>query len=232
METSKLHPFWYLTFVPKFKAGFETGDLSEFDGYVDGYPDTKIPTVVTAPAPVHHGVYSCKFEKIMPHDSQLYKNLSGYTELYYQGAFRFQQLTSYDPFMLVLLTLGSWGDEQHGMGIRRDSALFGDTDPRFFGYYLDHLGFFHYYNSSKLAQLNTWYVCQLGGKQHATEGFLKVWVDKTQLIEVLNVDSYDWDFSSHDVGLMILQGHGTETNILHGDCVVLNDDYIPLDPFS
>ena len=217
-------------FVPLFSSGFETGDLTEWDGYTDSYPDTRIPTVVSDQK--HHGEYSCYFRKVVPYDSPIYKNLAGYTELYFAGQIRFTQISSVEPLQLVLFCLGMWGDEQLGMGVIRSLAEFGDSDPRFFGYYTDGLGYRNYSYTTIKPSLDTWYFLQLGGRQHATEGFLKVWINQSLEVELLNIDASGFDFSRHQTGIMMLTSIADTDNILHGDCYALNDTYIPTDPFA
>jgi len=207
------------------KSGFETGDLTEWDGY-EYY---KIPPeVITSP---HHGTYNCKIEAEEPYDTYLFKALANYEILYFIGQIKFVRFSEADPAYVVLMTLGRWGYETCGIMAERDSAYYTDPVVRFTGYYWEAGEVMQWLPTYIELRYDRWYLFEIACRVHPTEGWFKCWIDKELAAQALNVNTTGSDFAEHCTGTMHYHAIPEIGSIIELDCFGLNDSRIERDPF-
>jgi len=207
-------------------SGFETGDLTEWEGSVVS-PEDEVPSVVTDVK--HHGAYSCKIVRTMPYgvskETYLYKTVALHDVLHFLGHFYIVQMTDAEG-LASLMTLGSIYFETLGVGLEKDYNKYGD--------YLWHWVAIHWICGLTLTvtplpytlETGRWYSLQIAAYPHETEGWLKIWLDEVLAFEYSGCTAY-MDFTELDAGFMfwdITSGISTE---LRMDCFALSEEYIP-----
>jgi len=216
-------------FVPPYlwKTGGETGDFSEWDGQQDPASQSIVA------APTHHGNFAIRKSRTLPLDSYDYKNIVGYTKLYFLEYVRFNQWSNAAWFMVPLLTIGGFPTNTCEIGVIKDILIFGDNLVHWYAAYWDSFGVQHitYYVPSP--NLNQWYELEIGCKQDPVTGFFHAWIDGTKIADDNNVDTSGSDFSEHDAGIMNWYGAwGATPMIIFMDCFAIGENYITEDPYT
>ncbi|PVX26296.1 MAG: hypothetical protein CW691_01840, partial [Candidatus Bathyarchaeum sp.] len=194
------------------EAGFETGDVSEFDDTV-----TSSGTITATDSVAHHGTYSCKCDVNADGSAYAegYFDVAEQQPVYCRGYFRFNQLPETNKDYTLICFENTDGPTTVGY-----IQLIDDNGTKQWKM-MRSTGSAQYSTStSNIPSVDTWVCVEFA---HG-ENLAKLWVDGDELLT--HTDATDQTIDRVHVGACSTDMDADDTLEIHTDCIIVTDEYI------
>jgi hypothetical protein len=207
-------------FTEIFSDGFESGDLSEWDG---SYADSGCSVVGNDTTYPHHGSYNLK-ATIAASASNTWalvsQDVSGYNPVHTRAmncVFENEPDTS-DTYRVLAFMQGPYWDALAYAGIKYYNSAW-----HWWVYARDNGGFVNYYGGT--VNFDTAYCMEFSIYRDGSAGYAKLYVDGELEVEATGLNNTDRSLNYATVGFTYSSA-GSNPGIFYADCIVIADTYI------
>jgi hypothetical protein len=219
--TQKQRELLFQYFTELFSDGFESGDLSAWDG---SYADNGCSVVGSDTSYPHHGSYNLK-ATIYAGGSARWalarKQLNGaYNPVHIRAmncVFENEPDTS-DTYRVMSFT-----NEAHGSAVAYAGIKYYNSAWRWWIYVRDNESFVNYYGGP--VNFDTEYCMEFCVYSHGSAGYARLYVNGELEVEATGLDNDDRDLNYANVGFAY-SAAGSSEAVFYADCVVVADTYI------